>query len=216
MGTDPLFREHELTPATPREVFEALQGAWPGVVGGVPTTRSLLVLLAQWGIETGDGRALHNWNLGNAKRVKDQPWTMLHHVWEILGGQKVYFEPPHPQTHFRAFASIQEGAEAYLHMMHRRFARSWPEVIEGDPGGFAHALKGQHYYTADETQYAAALVGRYKKFEEVIFPLDVGDALAQLGFSSARDFQASSGLVVDGIVGPRTRAALRRALGALP
>jgi peptidoglycan hydrolase-like protein with peptidoglycan-binding domain len=210
--TDPSFRSHLVTPASPKEVFEALRRAWSTTVGGTPTTESLLVLLAQWGIETGDGRALHNWNLGNAKRVQGQPWTMLPHVWEILGGHKVYFEPPHPQTHFKAFGSLDEGAVAYLQMMHKRFAASWPQVVAGDPAGFAHALKGQHYYTANEVAYAAALKARYAKFEGEVAPLDVAAALDALGFETVRGFQKSAGLAVDGVVGPKTRAALRRAL----
>ena len=35
-----------------------------------------------------------------------------------------------------------------------------------------------------------------------------------LGFGTVRDFQKSAGLVVDGISGPKTRAALHEALGA--
>ena len=39
-------------------------------------------------------------------------------------------------------------------------------------------------------------------------------ALKLLGFGTVRDFQKSAGLVVDGISGPKTRAALHEALGA--
>lgn len=40
-------------------------------------------------------------------------------------------------------------------------------------------------------------------------------ALKLLGFGTVRDFQKSVGLVVDGISGPKTRAALHEALGAV-
>lgn len=210
---DSLFVPHRLTPASPREVFDALHEAWRAViVTPNPSNESLLVLLAQWGIETGNGRSLHNYNLGNAKRIKGEPWTMLNHVWEIIEGRRVIFEPPHPQTHFRAFASLAEGAREYLEMMHQRFAASWPEVLEGDAAGFAHALKRQRYYTADEHAYARALKDRYTFFEEQIFPINVQAALQALNYADVRAFQKAHGLTADGIAGPKTRAALRRAL----
>jgi hypothetical protein len=154
---DPLYRPHLVTPTTIEAVRDALAQAWPD-----GSRASIAVLCAQIMIETGLVH-LHNWNLGNVKRVPGQPWTMLPHVWEIIGGQKVVFDPPHPQTHFRAFATIEEGVAAYLETMRRRFASAWPAVEAGDPRGFAHALKLAHYYTASEADYAKALVERFSK-----------------------------------------------------
>lgn len=153
---DPLYRRHVVTPTTIAAVRDALERAWPGA-----SRASIAVLCAQIVIETGLVH-LHNWNLGNVKRVAGQPWTMLPHVWEIIGGQKVTFEPPHPQTHFRAFDSLDAGAAAYLEIMRKRYADAWPAVLAGDPRDFAHRLKLARYYTASEGDYARALESTFK------------------------------------------------------
>lgn len=62
-----VFLAAEKTPATPQQVFEALDKAWRTQLGSEPKRESLLVLLAQWAFETGRGKAMWNFNLGNAK-----------------------------------------------------------------------------------------------------------------------------------------------------
>lgn len=232
-STDPLFIPTRRTQQTPREVFEAICDAWPRVIGGEPSRESVLVLLSQWSIETGDGRSCWNFNLGNVKRVKGQPWTWLNSVWEILGGKKVVFQPPHPQTHFRAFHTAEDGAEAYLQFLHTRFARSWPAVMQGDPAAFAHALKLQGYYTAPEEAYVRAIRGRFDHFaktipaeresdpgtSEIMSRHDAETALIVLGYvttdldAAIRAFQEDHPFLKrDGIVGPMTSASIQAAL----
>jgi hypothetical protein len=154
------FRPATRTPAAPRDVLAAIRRAWPE-----GSRESCLVLLAQWGIETGDGASCWNHNLGNVKRVKGQAWTMLGNVWEILGGKKVVFQPPHPQTHFCAFDSLDEGAAFFVEKLRTRFAKAWPAVLSGDPATFSRTLKSLRYYTADEKAYTAAIVARYRQFD---------------------------------------------------
>jgi len=55
------------TPATAQEVFSALGRAWRGRFGEEAKRESLLVLLAQWALETGRGKSMWNYNLGNVK-----------------------------------------------------------------------------------------------------------------------------------------------------
>jgi hypothetical protein len=160
VSVDPLFEEARRTPTTRAELAAALERAWPSVVGGEPPPGAVRLLVAQSDIETDGWRANWNWNFGNVKRVKGERWTMLRGVWEILGGKKVVFQPPHPQTHFRAFPDIDAGARAFLEVLHRRFASAWPAVLSGDPDAFAHALKKARYYTAAEADYARALRAR--------------------------------------------------------
>lgn len=157
---DDSFRPAVRTPAAPRDVLEAIRRAWPD-----GSRESCLVLLAQWGIETGDGASCWNHNLGNVKRVKGQAWTMLGNVWEILDGKKVVFQPPHPQTHFCAFDSLDDGAAFYVEKLRTRFAKAWPAVLSGDPATFSRTLKSLRYYTAPEQAYTAAVVARFRQFE---------------------------------------------------
>lgn len=227
VSDDSLFRPTRNTPTPPLDVLAALRRAWPE-----GSRESLLVLLAQWGIETGDGAKCWNYNLGNVKRLKGQPWTMLAGTWEILGGKKVVFQPPHPQTHFAAFDSLDEGASFYLEKMRGRFAPAWPAVLAGDPSQFAADLKRLGYYTAPldtmidkdgikRTGYRQAMVARFKQFDQLervgssmTAAGDLRAKLLELRYADVRSFQRASGLVVDGIVGPRTRAALDAAWAA--
>jgi hypothetical protein len=66
-ASGPVFIAAEKTPATPQQVFESLARAWKQQLGEEPKRESLLVLLAQWAFETGRGKAMWNFNLGNAK-----------------------------------------------------------------------------------------------------------------------------------------------------
>ncbi len=193
-----------------RKVLESIRRAW-----SEGSRESCLVLLAQWGIETGDGRACWNHNLGNVKRYLGQSWTMLHNVWEILNGRRVVFQPPHAQTHFAAFDSLDQGAVSFLKKIRTRFAAAWPAVLSGSPGEFARELKRLRYYTADVKAYTYAIEARYRQFDALTrapyLPTTL-EQLALLGYETVKSFQrAYPPLVIDGIVGPKTAAAIERA-----
>jgi hypothetical protein len=156
----PGFMPNKITTAPISEVAAALARAWNDLLGEEPKPESIRVLLAQYGIETGFGKATHCWNLGNTKHVKGDGhgWTMFR-CSEVLGSppKEIFFEPPHPQTWFRAFPTLDDGAADYLGMLHRRFDKSWPAVLAGSPEQFGHLLKVQGYYTANESAYVGAL-----------------------------------------------------------
>lgn len=154
VGHNEGYMPDRLTPASAEDVFLALGRVDPSL-----SRDSLLVLLSQWCLETGGGTSCHRWNLGNAKHVRGDghEWTMFGCT-EVLGGRVQRFEPPDPQTWFRAFSTLDEGAADYLGLLKHRFAVAWPAVIAGDVGAFGHALKLAHYYTADEHAYVALLV----------------------------------------------------------
>ena len=182
-GPDPLLVPHRLTPCSLREIAEALGEAWPEA-----SRASLIVLTAQVGIECADGSRVHNWNLGNVKRIAGQPWTMLPHVWEVLRGVPpgatsarrradglwhCVFEPPHPQTHFRAFSTLAEGAAEHLVTLRKRFAAAWAAVEAGDPADFGRRLKARRYYTAPEADYVRELERRAERLEAELPPRPV-------------------------------------------
>ena len=92
--------------------------------------------------------AVHDSPLVKVVRTYMQGTTQMASVW---------IDPEHPWCRFRAFNSLLEGAVDYVKLLNKRFQKSWPAVIAGDPAQFAHFLKLQHYYTADETQYTNSI-----------------------------------------------------------
>jgi hypothetical protein len=180
-------------------MYEALRLAWYTQFGDAnPKHESLLVLLAQWNIETAEGARMHNWNVGNVKSIAGDglPYTFFDNVWEGLpkaqaekliargeavlsknpshaaavGPNKVavIFKAGHPQTRFRAFASLDEGVEKYLQIMSERFALAWPAVLAGDPVAFVAQLAARGYFTADAVKYTQAVVLRMNRYKKTI------------------------------------------------
>jgi hypothetical protein len=220
----------------------ALQVAWKNQFGSAAQPSSLLVLLAQWALETGRGRSMHCYNLGNVKSAGTSGDWCFFRCDEIINDKVVWFEPDAAGCCFRAFADLNAGAADYLKTLNSRFQRSWPAVLSGDPAAFAHLLKLQGYYTANEAQYTHTLVALFGEFSRTLQPsvpagnttvipdlfseLGVQTALATLKFdpgvldgfdgpntqAAVRQFQTAYGLVPDGKVGALTRAALSKAL----
>lgn len=151
------------TPTTTPEMFAALRSAWTFVIGGFASTPSLLVLLAQWHLETGGGRSMFNFNVGGIKHVSgDGHAYAVYGTTEETSGTLTSQHAP-----FRAYESLEDGARDYLHTIATRFRHAWPAVILGDPAQFSHLLKEEGYYTLHEhdlpgeTGYTTRLVARY-------------------------------------------------------
>ena len=217
------------TTLEPEEVRRTLTAAWLERFGVAPLSDSVSVLLAQIAQETGF-RACWNFNLGNVKAsaagsVADAyDYCELEGVWEIENGARVDLIKGAPGTQFRAFATLDEGAAFYLATLFRHFAAAWPAVVAGDPLEFAVALKRAHYYTAPLEDYARGLSARFEELREP--PLhtqaQIAAALERVGYEveaggypdAVKQFQADHPECgnVDGIVGPKTRRALRTAI----
>lgn len=174
MGTELIAAK---TPVEAKGLFALLAEAWRTLLQEEPKTESLLVLLAQWALETGHGKSVWNYNLGNVKATSSGPYDYCYFACNevLLDKQAVHYEtaspstvkitrrvgdkcvvwfyPKHPGCCFRAFRTIEEGIVDYLGMMRRRFSVAWPCVLSGDPAGFCHELKRSKYYTADEAEY---------------------------------------------------------------
>jgi hypothetical protein len=233
--------QDQLTPVTPGQVLASLETGWTRLFGAPPHRTSLLVLLSQWALETGRGRSMHCYNLGNVKSNQQSGDWCFFRCDEILNGKVVWFEPDDPGCCFRAFTSLDDGAFDYLRTLRNRFEGAWPAVLAGDPAAFSHALRQQRYYTADEGQYTATLVALFSEFSRTLGApvtpvnaapppdlysvLGIQTALRALGFdpgavdaidgpnttAAIRHFQAAHGLVADGIIGQLTRQALASA-----
>lgn len=89
------------------------------------------------------------------------PDEIRKHGWGCPDGQSIaVFSPPHSQCRFRAYNSLQDGAQRWLGH-HQRIAAGDPNFLTvvnaGDTKAVAHVLKKAHYYTADEGSYARAM-----------------------------------------------------------
>jgi len=156
---------------TPEDMFVALGTAWQHYFNSDANASQLCLLLAQWALETGSGAAMWNYNIGNVKsREGDGRDYTYFSCFEIEKGQKVWYHPDDPTCRFRAFKTLALGAADYLDLLVNRFGDNDPEkdawgaVGKADPVAFCHALKLKGYYTADEGQYTAGVMARFRHF----------------------------------------------------
>lgn len=157
--------EPKHTPISTQEYLTSCRNAFQKVFDSEPTNETIALLWAHWALETGRGKNCFNYNLGNVKCFDpSQPYHMLRNIWEIENGQKVFYQPPHKQTWFRAYQTLDEGMEAYLKLIYHRFNRSVPALLNGNAGDFATSLKVQHYFTGNLGDYISALTSLQKEF----------------------------------------------------
>src|SRR4051812_47046500 len=143
--------------------------AWRGLCGAPPDRASILTLLAQISHETGL-RSCHCWNLGNFKWTEGDPHDFtMYRCWELEHGQKVWYDPPHPATRFRAYGSLAEGMVDFLAFLRKRYAFAWQHVVDGDPAAFCKALKAAHYFTDDEEVYEHDVVRYFHAYDALAF-----------------------------------------------
>ena len=186
-----------LTPVTRTDLLKGLVEAWGHLFGVAAKKESICILGSQWCLETGNGKSMHCFNLGNVKSsegdghdftffgcgeelslgvaqhaVQSSSLVTIKRIYQVGSTQmaSVWVEPKHPWCRFRAFQSINEGAIDYINLLVKRFQRAWPSVLSGDPALFSHYLHEQHYYTADEGSYTAGLVSLYHTLGQI--PVD--------------------------------------------
>lgn len=152
------------TPHTPIEVYAALRTAAPAAVGHPLERRSLLLLLAQWALETGRGASTLNNNPAGIKHVTGDGHDWARYLThEVIGGKVVTI----PQD-FRAYPSLDAAAVDYLALLYHRFALAWPALLAGDAPGFVRELAHEHYFTADEASYEHEIVSLVAELDRVI------------------------------------------------
>jgi hypothetical protein len=170
------------TPVSKEDLIRALYEAWAHLFGTSPKKESIWCLASQWALETGWGKSMWCFNLGNVKSVEGDGHDYCFFACnEILktatahamanaapaiakvtqdrgdGTSIIWFYPKHAGCRFRAFNTLVDGAVDYIGLLHKRFAKSWPAVLAGDPAQFSHQLRAQGYYTADESSYTKTL-----------------------------------------------------------
>jgi hypothetical protein len=157
------------TPITPLDVARALRAAWLKLFEVIPADQCIAVLMAQSALETGRWKSCWNYNLGNIKG--GGKWTgdtCQFRCNEVIKGKVEWFDPPHPQTTFRAYSTLTDAAADYLWLLRRRFFASWEPILRGDPIAFSQALKAQNYYTAPEPPYTKAVKSLYSEYMRLL------------------------------------------------
>jgi hypothetical protein len=159
------------------EAAVALKAAWISSFGTDPSNDSLALLWAQSALETARWKAIHCYNYGNIKKRHANPQFNIgddEHDWcmfrcnELLNGKLCWFDPPHPQTHFRAYSTAEEGAKDYIGFVanRARYKKAWQEVMNGDPAAYSHELREAGYYTASENLYTRGVVALTNEFKQ--------------------------------------------------
>lgn len=129
----------------------------------VPTKRAAGVFWAQYALETGAGPFCWNYNLFNHKCTQAMalagvPYMMLANTWEIENGKKVIYQPPHPATWFRSYASFEAAMSHHIQAVKNgRYASSWEPLMNGDVREYAARLRARGYYTAPLDSYQRLL-----------------------------------------------------------
>lgn len=161
--------EDKLTKLNELEAAQYLAEAWNSLYGEYPSTESLAVLWAKTALETGRWKSIHCYNWGNIKKSANENYCMFR-CSEIIKGKEQWFDPPHPQTWFRAYETATEGALDYLRFLsqNKRYAKAWEAVHKGDPALFCHELKAGGYYTASESLYTHGVVSLTNEFKKKI------------------------------------------------
>ena len=158
-----------LTPCTALEYVRAIRSGLETLNGRTPSDAHVAVLTAQSALESDRWKSMHRFNPGNIKASSSYEYLYCQfRCNEVIGGKVEWFDPPHPQTNFRAFMDLDTGVTDYLRFLSERarYAAAWQAASRGDPTAFVHALKVSGYFTANEGPYlkaVASLFGEYMR-----------------------------------------------------
>jgi hypothetical protein len=156
-----------ITPLTAKQVALAFRSAFETLVGQTPSNACLALMVAHSALETGRWKSIHCFNLGNIKAGPDyEGYYCQFRCNEVIGGKVQWFDPPHPQTNFRAFTSLDVGALDHLRFLsqRKRYAAAWETMLTGMPLAFVDALKRAGYFTADEGPYSRAVASLWNEY----------------------------------------------------
>lgn len=144
--------EPKRTAVSIADIRGALTRAHRSLYGREPSPAMLDTLTAQVSHETGRGEQMYNYNFGGIKGKGPTGATAACMTSEVLAQGEVRL-----RQNFRAYDSLDQGAIDYVAFMHGRYNGALAKAEVGDLDGYAHALKQSGYYTASESDYAAAL-----------------------------------------------------------
>jgi hypothetical protein len=159
-----LFRPAKKTPLTFAEVADAIPIAFQRSEGKLPSLMTVAKLIAQSSLETGNYQHMWNYNFGNVKKrwsPDDGLSFTMFRCNEIINGKVAWFDPPHLQTHFRAFETAADGVADWQRLILKgtRYAPAKALLVDDAASGhdFAFKLGECGYYTADKALYSNAV-----------------------------------------------------------
>lgn len=161
----------QLTPMDAKSVALAFRSAYETVCGKTPSNACLALMVAHSALETGRWKSIHRYNFGNIKAAPTYEGKYCQfRCNEVIDGKVQWFDPPHPQTNFRAFDSADAGAVDHLLFLSRRtrYAKSWEVLQTGMPLAFVDALKAAGYFTADAAPYARAVASLWNEYMKLV------------------------------------------------
>lgn len=144
----------KLTPLTADQATSALATAYQRVTGQRATQKVLALLVAQTAQETAEWQKLHNYGFGNLKASASDAFYQGFRCWEIVNGQKVWYEADNPMCRFAAYLTPEDGAERYIRLLAMR-PHWWnglhTETVDGFIAGLTTAPM---FFTGDPAAYA--------------------------------------------------------------
>lgn len=140
------------TPMRGSDAAEAISSAYTSVMGAPPSKATLAVLVSQWSLETGGGRAMMDYNFGGIKGRSPSGQSVSYPTTEGSGE-----DVRSVVDSFRAYGSAREGALDYVRLLRDHFPNALAQAKAGNPAGFAHALKSKGYFTGSEKAYGEAI-----------------------------------------------------------
>ena len=192
--------EARKTPVDRKEMFQALAVGWSSLFKETPKKESVLLLLAHWALETGWGRSMWCYNLGNVKAGRSWKGRYCYFKCnEVLsheaagryargdpdrtkitrirsdGKSIIWFYPKHACCKFRAFDTLEEGAVDHLTLLknHKNFSKAWGAVVAGDPELFCIKLRRAGYFTADLDRYTRAVTRCFYMCKQSLVDVEV-------------------------------------------
>lgn len=178
-----------VTSCSALDYVRAIRGGLETITGKTPPEGQVAVLTAQSALESGRWRSMHRFNPGNIKAYESYEFLYCQfRCNEVIGGKLEWFDPPHPQTSFRAFMDLDTGVLDYLRFLSGRvrYAAPWAAATKGDPAAFVHALKVSGYFTASEGPYLKGVVSLFNEYMRLLAqPLASGEAPNEVDHAAA-------------------------------
>lgn len=139
------------TPIDTMGLARVLKEGHKKAFGEYPSNKRLAVGWAQIAIENGQGKIIHNHNLGFITSSKNRPYFIK-------------------KNRFRSHKTFLEGATDYWKVINKLCKSSLVYFDKGQPYNAALRLKSCGYYEADADHYGKAMSKLYWKAKKEILP----------------------------------------------